>query len=81
MRHKFIMELEDTTEGYEAEVERLDMLLGIEPIEEYEKQIREEAFDELASTLKLNWAFWGNKSYRDEIDKVVERLKENSYGI
>lgn len=46
MTHKFVMELEDNCKGYKEEVERLERMYGIEPIDEHDKQISADAIDE-----------------------------------
>lgn len=47
---------------------------------EHDKQIRADAFDEVSKSIKTNWLFRGadGKPYREEIDKIVEELKEQN---
>ena len=44
------------------------------------KQGRKDAIEEMLSTIHTTWLFRGNdaKAYREEIDYIAEKLKENN---
>lgn len=47
---------------------------------EWEKQIREDAIDEMLSKIYTTWLFRRDeaKAYREEIDYIAEQLKEQN---
>lgn len=70
------MELTDDVKGYKKEIEHLERIYGIEPIEEHDKQIKKETLNELWKR-----AIYMHDEYieYEELDNIIDdMLKEQS---